>query len=181
MFCREEIKSADLRADYANRADFCEVFDRELRPLYLLAFLLTANHKRAEQCFVSTLDEALEQTAVFKDWAGSWVKRCLIKNAIRSVRPTSARSSEKKDFWSGVKSATGGESGVDTVAQLSPLERFVLVMTVLERYSAWDCSVLLGCSPKKVAQEQMRALRRLPHLGAFELETRQSYHLQITA
>jgi len=41
---------ATFRADYANRADFCEVFEKEMKPLYLLAFLLTADHKQAELC-----------------------------------------------------------------------------------------------------------------------------------
>jgi len=59
MACRERQKTADFRTDYASRADFCEIFERELKPLYLLAFLLTANQKRAEQCFATTiLDQA---------------------------------------------------------------------------------------------------------------------------
>jgi hypothetical protein len=32
-------------------------------------------------------------------------------------------------------------------------------MSILERYSIWDCSLLLGCSMKKVIQARMRALR----------------------
>jgi hypothetical protein len=47
------------------------------------------------------------------------------------------------------------ECGIDTVTKLSPFERFVFVMSVLERYSHWDCSLLLGCSMNKVAQARM--------------------------
>ncbi len=49
---------AAFRADYSMRADFCAVFEEDMKPLYLLAFLLTANHKEAEQCFASTVEEA---------------------------------------------------------------------------------------------------------------------------
>jgi hypothetical protein len=75
MFRTEESKTANFRADYAKHADFCEVFLRDMKPLYLLAFLLTANHKQAERCFASTLEEAFKKQAVFKEWARSWVKR----------------------------------------------------------------------------------------------------------
>jgi DNA-directed RNA polymerase specialized sigma24 family protein len=183
MFHPEKSEIVDCRADYANRADLCEILDREMKLLYLLAFLLTANHKHAEQCFVSTIDEAFRETIVFKDWARSWVKRCLIKSAIRIVSPSSNRIPEKPDFWSVTQLATGGGGAVDNVAQLAPLERFVFVMSILERYSAWDCSLLLGCSLKKVGLARMRALRRLPELGTFfaGVEAQQSYRLQVTA
>jgi hypothetical protein len=47
---------ADFRAEFAKHADFCEVFENDTQSLYLLAFLLTTNHKQSEQCFVSTVD-----------------------------------------------------------------------------------------------------------------------------
>jgi hypothetical protein len=37
----EKLKIADSRSESANRPDFCEVLEQELKPLYLLAFLLT--------------------------------------------------------------------------------------------------------------------------------------------
>jgi hypothetical protein len=48
----------NFRADYAKRADFCEIFEKDMKRLYLLAFLLTADHKQAEHCFASTVEEA---------------------------------------------------------------------------------------------------------------------------
>ena len=82
MFRPEGSKTANFRADYAKHADFCEVFQRDMKPLYLLAFLLTANHKQTERCFASTLEEGFKEQTVFKEWARSWVKRSLIENAI---------------------------------------------------------------------------------------------------
>jgi DNA-directed RNA polymerase specialized sigma24 family protein len=161
MSCPEKPKIADFRADYANRADFCQVLQWELRPLYLLSFLLTANHKKAEQCFATTVDEALKEQPVFKDWVRSWIKRSLIKNAIGAVSPASAGNNEERDLWSG-QHETGGDDQINAVTQLPPLQRFVFVMSILERYSAWDCSVLLGCSMSNVAESRKQALRRLP-------------------
>jgi hypothetical protein len=67
------------------------------------------------------------------------------------------------------------------VTQLPLLERFVFVMSVLERYSTWDCSLLLGCSMKKVAQARQRALSGLPGLGAHSAEAQPSSRLEVPA
>ncbi len=71
MFRSEKSKMPNFRADYAKHADFCEVFQRDMKPLYLLAFLLTVNHKDAEQCFALTVEKAFKKPAVFKEWAQS--------------------------------------------------------------------------------------------------------------
>ncbi len=151
-----------FRADYANCADFCEVFEKELKPLYLLAFLLTANHKQAEQCFASTVEEALKEQAVFKEWARSWVKRTLIEKAIQIMSPVLDRPGEKRDLWSAGLNKPPGQDQIDPVTKLAPLERFVFVMSILERHSHSDCALLLGCSMNKVAEARTTALRRLP-------------------
>lgn len=159
LFRAEKSKIADFRAGYANPADFSELLERNLKPLYLLAFLLTANHKDAECCFSMTAEECLAEQAVFKEWAQSWIKRSLIKNVIGVVSPASSRGCEKRDFWSVERN-----DEINAVTQLPHLERFVFVMSILERYSDWECSVLLGCSINKVAQSRMRGVRRLPGL-----------------
>src|ERR1039458_4345738 len=45
-----------------------------------------------------------------------------------------------------------------TADQAKAHERFVFVMSVLERYSDQDCSVLLSCSRQDVGETRMRAL-----------------------
>jgi hypothetical protein len=166
VFRSAKPKTTNFRADYANHADFCDAFENDTKPLYLLAFLLTANHKESEQCFVSTVEEAFNEQAVFKEWARSWVKRRLIENAIEIVSPASARNGQKRDLWSAAKRETQREWEIDTVTQLAAFERFVFVMTILERYSNWDCALLLGCGMDKVVQARMTALRRLADLAA---------------
>lgn len=174
---------ATFRADYANRADFCEVFEKEMKPLYLLAFLLTANHKQAEQCFASTVEEALKEQAVFKEWARSWVKRTLIEKAIEIVSPVSDRPGERRDLWS-AGHETPGQDQIDVVTKLAPLERFVFVMSILERHSHSDCALLLGCSTNKLAQARTTALRLLPDFVGVLPPLRQRlplYRLEISA
>jgi DNA-directed RNA polymerase specialized sigma24 family protein len=184
MFRFRKPEIAALHADYAMRADFYAVFEKDMKPLYLLAFLLTANHKEAEQCFASTVEEAFTKQAVFKEWARSWVKRSLIKIAIEIVSPSSDRTGGKRDLWRAGSHKTHREGDIDAVTKLAPVERFVFVMSILERHSNWDCALLLGCSMNKVAQARRRALRRLPDLAAalFPLaETRSLRGLEVTA
>jgi hypothetical protein len=159
MFRPEKPAITGFRSGYANSADLCEVLEREFKPLYLLAFLLTANHQKAERCFAATVEEVLGEESVFKGWALSWIKRSLIRNAIGMVFPWSACSSAGRDLWSAGRYKSGGDDEVNAVTELPPLERFVFVMSILERYSAHDCAVLLGCSTRKVAESRMQALR----------------------
>ena len=165
MFTNETPRASNFQNDYALHNDFCEVFEKGIQPLYLLAFLLAANHKEAEQCFVSTVEEAFKGQAVFKGWVRSSVKRCLVKNAVQIVSPASARSA-KRNLREADPDQTNRCDAIDAVTRLAPLERFVFVLSMLERYSGWDCSLLLGCSIKKVAVAQRRALRRLPERDA---------------
>jgi DNA-directed RNA polymerase specialized sigma24 family protein len=162
MSCPEKLKIADSRAGSANRPDLCKVLEQYLKPLYLLAFLLTANHKTAEQCFASTVEQALNEPAVLKDYVRFHIKRSLIRNVIAILPRPSAAVNEKRDPWSRGRHKAVGSDEIGAVTRLPPLERFVFVMSVLERYSDGECSLLLGCSSRDVALARMRALRRLP-------------------
>jgi DNA-directed RNA polymerase specialized sigma24 family protein len=171
MFRTEKPEPANLRSLYATRDDFCNVLEHDMKPLYLLAFLLTGNHGQAEQCFASTVESAFEEKAVFKEWAQSWVKRSLIKNAIRMVF-AQFPGREKHDPWSARQDQRSPKAKFDAVTKLAPLERFVFVMSILERYSTRDCSLLLSCGFKEVARAQTRAVRQLSardeHFGGIE-------------
>ena len=166
MFRSDKPKTANFRADYAKHADICDIFRNDTKQLYLLAFLLTANHQESEQCFLSTVEEAFKEQAVFKEWVRSWITRRLIENAIAIVLPASARNGQKRDLWGAGRHEAQRGYEIDTVTKLAPFERFVFVMSILERYSNWDSSLLLGCSMTKIAQARMKALRRLPDLAA---------------
>lgn len=182
MFRLKRRTSTDFRADYASRTDFCEILERDLQSLYLLAFLLTGNHEKAEQCFGMTVEEAYKEPTVFKDRARYWVKRSLVKNSVRIVSPMSGKSSERRDLWT-LGEHDGSPGGkINAVTQLPSLERFVFVLSILERYSHWECSVLLTCSTKKVAQLQTQALGQFPGAALLpRVEARPSDLVEIPA
>ena len=55
-----ELKQITRPKPYASSDDFRRVFDEDMNSLYLLSFLLTADREKAEQCFVSGLEDAVE-------------------------------------------------------------------------------------------------------------------------
>jgi DNA-directed RNA polymerase specialized sigma24 family protein len=146
---------------YATRADFCRIFNAEMKPLYLLAFLLTANHRKAEQCFLAAFADAGKGAVVFREFAASWSRRAVIANAIRLTAPTSSRSDANSDLWQGTGSDLTAMHIINRVAQLSRLERFVFVLCVLERYRDVECAKLLGCARGDVVEARVRALENL--------------------
>lgn len=167
--------TANFRGDYATNDDFCNLFEEDMKALYLLAFLLTANHTESEQCFVSTIEKSFKEEAVFKEWVRPWVKRRLIKSAIEIVSPSPARGGPKPDLWILGRRGTSGEIGIDIITKLAPFERFVFVMSILERYSNRECSLLLGCDMQTVAQARTRTFCRFqasPHCNREELAFR---------
>jgi hypothetical protein len=164
MFGTLRKENAVRTAEYATHADFCRTFQENMQPLYLLAFLLTANHASAERCFVASLDDSIKGNAVFKEWASSWSRFAVIRNAIRMVLASSAPTNEKPERWSTAKPETQASAVIDGVTHLTTLERFVFVMSVLEGCSDRKCCIMLSCTLKDLLQTRLNALRRLPTL-----------------
>ena len=159
-----ETKQITKPTPYASSTDFRQIFDEDMNSLYLLSFLLTADREQAEQCFVSGLEDAAEGNPVFKEWARSWARRVIIVNAVRVINPRpmkeNGRSSSAMDSSNG-KTPPGEQLEIAAVLALEPFERFVFVMTVLERYSDQDCSLLLGCARRDVVAARTRALQQI--------------------
>jgi DNA-directed RNA polymerase specialized sigma24 family protein len=168
-----ETKHSTSPAPYASRDDFRRVFHEETDSLYRLAFLLTADSEKAQQCLVSGLEDSVNGSAVFREWAHSWARRTIFQNAVRTINP---RPMEGYDLSSldGGGGATLAAEQVETAAvlQLEPFERFVYVMSVLERYSDLDCSVLLGCARRDVIAARIRALQQIEMQSPFTLSAR---------
>ncbi len=180
MFGLRRKRDAATQAAYATCADFCRIFEDEMKPLYLLAFLLTTSHARAEQCFVTGITDAIKGNSVFKEWAGSWARRVIINSAIRIISPASAHADWKRDLWDEAGDGSMVSLAINAVTQLAPLERFVFVMSLMERYSDRECTASLGCTQEAVVQARMRALQRIcdAHVIAEAAETEPSSHTQ---
>ncbi|HEV3038564.1 MAG TPA: hypothetical protein VHA33_12390 [Candidatus Angelobacter sp.] len=145
---------------YATGLDFCRIFKEDMKNLYLLSLLLTADPEKAEQCFVAGLDDCVAHNQVFEEWARSWARRAIIKNAIRLIAPQPAGvNSVPKDFTN--------QLGMELQAQFSLLlglpsfERFAFVMSVLEGYSERECTLLLGCTRADLMSARSEALRKI--------------------
>ena len=157
--------SAETSRAYATRIEFCRVFAENMDNLHLLSFLLTADLAKAEECFVSGLEDCVEGTYVFRDWAQSWARRTIIQNAIRMLAPRKNHPTVADAPSDAVTCSFGRTQDTDyaiaRILRLEHFERFVFVMSVLEKYSDQDCSVLLGCSRQDVGETRMRALLHL--------------------
>jgi len=152
---------------YATAADFEQIFTQEMSALYLLSVLLTGDREKAEECFVNGIGESAKANRVFKEWARSWARRTIIQSAIRLIAPL-----QHSDRAMRSPSAVGtmdklpivSQAEVSAILDLSPLERFVFVMSALERYSDHECSILLGCARRDVIDARARALQHLGQL-----------------
>ena len=156
-----EAKHLTSSTQYASRGDFCRVFYEETDSLYRLSFLLTADSEKAQQGFVSGLENSVNGNPVFKDWARSWARRAIIQNAVRIINPRPKEENAPSDSSTDGRTLANGQPEIAAVLDLAPFERFVFVMSVLEHYSEHECSILLGCSRREVVAARIRALRQI--------------------
>ena len=163
-----KLNSIERTTAYATGADFCRIFAEDTKNLYLLALLLTADPAKAETCFVSGLDDCAAGNRVFKEWARSWARRTIVRNAVRLVAPQPVHANwvSNHAVSNGAHDAAGDQARPALRAEISALlelhsfERFALVMSVLEGYSDQDCALLLGCTRQTLIAARVRALQQ---------------------
>jgi DNA-directed RNA polymerase specialized sigma24 family protein len=130
---------------YATAIDFQQIFTDDVNSLYLLSLLLTGNHEKADECFVAGIGESTKANHVFKEWAHSWARRTIIQSAIRVIAPRERSATAIRNPFDAAamdRVPLVLHSEVRAILELAPFERFVFVMSVLERYSDHDCSIL---------------------------------------
>ena len=156
----------DHRNDYATSTDFQQIFTEDMAGLHLLAFLLTADQDKAEQCFVAGLEDSINGNPVFRQWARSWSRRAIIKRAIRVIAPLPA-DPRLRPAVSAEVGASERDVLISSVTALAPFQRFVFAMAVLEGYSTTECALLLRCTAKEVIVAREESLREVSlRLGA---------------
>jgi hypothetical protein len=144
---------------YASAADYCKIFVDEMPSLYLLAFLLTADKDKAEECFVGGLEECGDQDGVVIDGARSWARRAIVIRAIRMIRPT-PEEGVTGIFVNAKRPATSTRGNpFAAIVSLGAFERFVFVLSILEGHSSEGCQNLLRCSRRDVVMAREVALR----------------------
>ena len=152
------------REPYATRADFQRIFSEDVNSLYLLSLLLTGSSDKAEDCFVGGIGEAIKGNYVFKEWARSWARRTIVQSAIRLIAPLNYTRPEDRKIdvardLDRVPAMLHAE--VRAILALASRERFAFVLSILERYSDNDCSILLGCGRRDVITFRTRAMQQL--------------------
>ena len=151
------IRQPIVRRTHANAMSFCRVFTDEMDSLYSLALLLTADGELAEECFLGALDDCRNEPEVFREKASARSRRAIIKRAFQRMRPVAQRDRASDQGH--------GSDRLEQIPlrllQLGAFERFVFVMTVLERYSACECATLLDCRVKDVERARIAALKFL--------------------
>jgi hypothetical protein len=177
MFGRKNKRSHEQAAEFATRADFEKIFSQDMHGLHLLALLLTAEQAKAEQAFVAGLEDSIHGNPVFRQWARSWSKRAIIKNAIKLVSPVSAQQSSTDPA---VPSETGdpqADALITCVTRLEPLQRFVFVMAILEGYSTTECAALLACTAQLVLSAKAEVLKHMGSKPCSEVTTSGKYDI----
>ncbi|HEX8924544.1 MAG TPA: hypothetical protein VF786_02070 [Terriglobales bacterium] len=158
---------------YANAEDFQQVFTVDGNRLYQLAFMLAGDRETAERIITAGLEDTMNSTGVFKDWARNWAKHAVIRNAIRIVNP---QPREDAEFYVSATLPTtiepinlqDRELALNRVLNLAEFDRFVFVITVLERYTDHDCALLLSAFLRDVRHSRFRAIQNLAALGSGE-------------
>jgi hypothetical protein len=149
----------------ATSADFCRVFAENVENMHLLSFLLTADEAKAEESFVSSLEDCVKANHVFREWARSWARRTIVQNAVRMLAPrrnhSTATPTPSDLVYCRFGRTSKANAAIVSILGLEDFERFVFVMSVLYRYSDQDCSVLLGCSRQDVREVRTQALQHV--------------------
>ena len=154
-------------AVYTTESDFCRLFKDDMRGLYALSLLLTADSELAERCFVAGLDDCIKGNPVFKGWAYAWSRRAIITNAIRTIFSPQGMNFEASNPRNNGEETFFKSGPFAAVVQLDSLERFVFVMSLLEGYSEHECAVLMNRSRSEIASARTRALQHLSENGFY--------------
>ena len=123
--------------------DFFRTFDEEMHSLYLLSFLLTADHDKAEQCLVSAMGECVDGVGAFMD--GAFIdsaRGCQMRD------PDDLPAPEHADYLSLIRlkraAAAAKNDPFSSILLLDAFERFVFVMSCLEGQPDEECGLFWG-------------------------------------
>jgi DNA-directed RNA polymerase specialized sigma24 family protein len=160
---RNERTNSNIRSvvSYASVADFRDAFLSNTNHLYSLAYLLTGDHEMAERCFVMGFEQCIDGNSVFKGWVQSWARRAIIKNAILMTSSAEGAGERCNRDYQQVICRREKDNLLQNVVQLEPFERCVFVMSMLERLSDYECSLLLSCTRGEVALGRRSAIEHL--------------------
>lgn len=165
-FCNRKRVANSEESKYASAEDLRQVFSDDMDALYRLSFLLTGDHEKAEQCFVAGVEDSVNASRVFKEWARTWAKRTIIQSALRALQPRPRQHADSSLPGRAVnindlRNIPDRDVALSAVLALEDFERFVFVLTVLEGYSEHECALLLNSSIGDVRNARIRATEQM--------------------
>jgi hypothetical protein len=139
---------------------YCALFADEMHSLYLLALLLTADHDKAMQCFLTAMGECVDKSEAPLEWARPAARWAVVRQAMKVMLP--APDGKATSFLS-LGEAAAWENPLAGILALKAFERFVFVLAVLEGQSDRDCALVLRCSRDEVTMARMLATECLTY------------------
>ena len=167
MWLLKRNSDKDKANPYVTGEHFRKVFAEDRADLYRLSLLLTGDHEAAEQCFIAGLEDSVNTSRVFKEWAHTWAKRTILQSAIRALKPRprqhamSSLPEHVVEIGVSRRNIPERDSAISSVLALEDFERFVFVITVLEGHSEHECALLLNSSFRDVRNARIRATERI--------------------
>jgi hypothetical protein len=156
--------SKDRSSQFATSADFGELFMDDSHWLCLLSILRTADHEKAERCFIVGPGECINGNSVFHEWAHSWSRWMTVRNAVRllTLIPGPCVPESSATF-----AATSLQDPfLARVLVLEDFERLVYGLSALEEYPDQNCAVLSGVSPQRIRETRIPTLRHISHFDS---------------
>lgn len=145
-------------------AQFVSRLNDGIYDLYLLSLLLTADHEKADRCFMAAMEECLQREGAFMEWARVAARRAVCKHAVQIVCPIPEEGEQGTCNVSSVRPRTFRRSPFSGIFALCEFERFVFVMSVLEGEADSECAALLNCAEREVLTARLTALTRLARM-----------------
>ena len=159
------------KLEYATADDVQNFFVAAMNDLFCLAFLLTANADRAEDCIVRSIRECMKNTCILRENLLAWVRNSVIRNGIAIVTEFELDSPHDTQIDSTPLIPESPQACVGTtdcsagILELSNFDRLVYVICIIELYTSRHCALLLSRSREEVREARTRALA---HIAEFE-------------
>lgn len=165
------LSTKQAKLEYASADDVQKLFAAAMNDLFCLAFLLTANVDRAEDCIIRSIRECIKNTRALRENLLAWIRNSVIRNGIAIVKEFGVDSPgglqidsiplipESSQAWVGTTDFSAG------ILELSSFDRLVYVLCIIEHYSSRHCALLLSTSREQVHEARTRALA---HIAEFE-------------
>jgi hypothetical protein len=150
---------------YMTSKDVCELFTEEIHSLHLLSFLLTTDQAKAKECLIAVLGDGDQEIRDFLDWVSFSARSAILRHAIRMIQPNALGMAYQSSTTLNRPSPSDRNNPFAAIAYLGTFERFVFVISVLERRPDDECATLLGCTRREVVIGRELAQRILETSG----------------